>query len=128
AQRLDAQLERASTDMSALREGSSGQVVIGASGASASDTVPLAVLKLLEKIPQARVQLVENTVDELMEQLAQGKLDVVVGRSSAEYHDPMILHETLYMEPLHIVARPRHPLMLRTEVQWSDLMEYRWLL
>ncbi len=128
ARRIDAQLDRASQEMAALREGNAGQVVIGASGASASDTVPLAVLKLLEKIPQARVRLVENTVDVLMSQLALGKLDIVVGRSSFDHHDPATLHETLYMEPLHMVARPRHPLMQRKFVEWADLMEYRWLL
>ncbi len=128
ARRLDAQLERASQDMAALREGNTGQIAIGASGASASDTVPLAVLKLLERIPQARVRLVENTVDVLMSQLVDGKLDIVVGRTSFEYHDPAIQHEALYMEPIHMVARPRHPLMQRKQVEWADLMPYRWLL
>src|SRR6185437_6525686 len=46
ARRLDAQLDRASGDMAALREGSAGRVVIGASGAAASDTAPLAMLRL----------------------------------------------------------------------------------
>src|SRR5690606_25133869 len=100
----------------------------GASGASASDTVPLAVLKLLERIPRARVKLVENTVDVLMEQLAQDKLDIVVGGSGAEFHDPAIRQEILYREPLHIVARPGHPLVSRKNLQWRDLMAYRWLL
>jgi len=128
AKRIDAQLERASSDMAALRAGGSGRVIIGASGASASDTVPLAVLKLLERLPQARVKLVENTTDVLMNQLAEGQLDIVVGRSSPELHDPAIRHEVLYMEPLHMVARPRHPLMTQKTVRWPELMQYRWLL
>lgn len=128
ARRIDAQLDRASSDMAALMAGGSGQVVIGASGASASDTVPLAVLKLLERIPQARVRLVENTTDVLMRQLANNELDIVVGRAAPEHQDPAIRHETLYMEPLHMVARSRHPLMAHTKLQWKDLMAYRWLL
>ena len=66
AMRIDAQLDRASGDMAALREGGGGRVVIGASGASASDTVPLAVLRLLERMPQARAKLVEGTTDRLL--------------------------------------------------------------
>ncbi len=128
AHRLDAQLERASEDMAALRAGGSGRVVIGASGASASDTVPLAVLQLLERLPHARIKLVENTMDTLMVQLTQGALDIVVGRSAPEHQDPALRHETLYMEPLHMVARPRHPLLARPTLTWADLMAYRWLL
>ncbi|SAI67841.1 LysR family transcriptional regulator [Bordetella ansorpii] len=128
AQRLDSQLERASTDMAALREGGSGRVVLGASGAAASDTVPLAVLRLLERMPQARISLVEGTTDRLLAQLAQGDLDVVVGRLAPEYHDPVVQSAALYMEPIHLVARPRHPLAARVALQWADLLAYRWIL
>ena len=38
AKRIDAQLDRAATDMQVLREGGGGRVVIGASGAAASET------------------------------------------------------------------------------------------
>lgn len=127
AQRIEAQLDRASGDMAALRQGGGGRVVIGASGASASDTVPLAVMKLLERMPQARVKLVESTMDRLLTQLAQGDLDIVVGRSAPEHHDPAIRSEALYMEPVHMVARPRHPLFRRPAMEWADLLPYRWI-
>ncbi|OZI78820.1 LysR substrate-binding domain-containing protein [Bordetella genomosp. 2] len=128
AQRIDAQLDRASGDMAALREGGGGRVVIGASGASASDTVPLAVIRLLERMPQARVKLVEGTTDRLLAQLAQGELDIVVGRYAPEHHDPAIQSEALYLEPIHLVARPRHPLFALAAPQWADLRAYRWIL
>ena len=128
AQRVEAQLDRASADMAALREGGGGRVVIGASGASASDTVPLAVMKLLERMPQARVKLVEGTTDRLLAQLAQGDLDIVVGRSAPEHHDPAIRFEALYLEPIHLVARPRHPLFALEQPGWPELLSYRWIL
>ena len=65
-----------------MRNGGSGRVVVGASGASASDTVPLAVLKLTQRMPQASIKLVESTTDRLLGLLGDGDLDVVVGRSS----------------------------------------------
>ena len=128
ARRVEAQLDRAGEDMAALREGGGGRVVIGASGASASDTVPLAVMKLLERMPQARVKLVEGTTDRLLEQLAQGGLDIVVGRSAPEHHDPAIRYEALYLEPIHLVARPRHPLFAVAQPDWPRLLSYRWIL
>lgn len=128
ARRLDAQLDRAAQEMAALAAGGKGRVVVGASGASASDTVPLAVRRLLEWQPDAHIKLVENTVDVLMTQLGQGRLDIVVGRAGTATHDPTIRQERLYMEPLHLVVRQQHPLLQKKVLEWPDLMAYRWLL
>lgn len=128
ARRIDTQMSRASEDMAALREGGSGRVAIGASGASASETVPLAVCRLLADMPKASVRLVEGTVDQLMEQLALGELDIVVGRDGTPLHDPLLRHELLYQEPLHLVARPGHPLLSSPHLGWNDLLTYRWVL
>lgn len=130
ARRIEAHLDSARDDMQALRDGGSGMVVVGTSGASASDVVPMAVLRLLEWLPRAQIRLAESTMNVLMQQLAHGELDVVVGRSAPELHDAHIHAETLYMEPIHLVARPQHPLLQRAEGEapgWRDLMAYRWL-
>ncbi len=130
ARRIEAHLDSARDDMQALRDGGSGLVVVGTSGASASDVVPMAVLRLLEWMPRAQIRLAESTMNVLMQQLATGELDVVVGRSAPELHDAHIHAEMLYMEPIHLVARPQHPLLLqRTEgpLDWPDLMAWRWL-
>jgi DNA-binding transcriptional LysR family regulator len=127
ARRIDAQLDRASGDMAALRHGGGGRVVIGASGASAADTVPMAVIRLMQRVPDVRVKLVESTTDLLLAQLAQGELDIVVGRLAPEHHDPAIRSEALYLEPVHLVARPRHPLFGLPRVDWPDLLAYRWI-
>ncbi|SFD72641.1 LysR family transcriptional regulator [Paracidovorax konjaci] len=128
ARRIEAHLDSARDDMQALRDGGSGLVAVGTSGASASDVVPMAVLRLLEWLPRAQIRLAESTMNVLMQQLAHGELDVVVGRSAPELHDTHIHAEMLYMEPIHLVARPQHPLLrLERELAWSDLMDYRWL-
>ncbi|GAB3626630.1 LysR family transcriptional regulator [Pandoraea terrae] len=130
ARRIEAQLDTARDDLDAMREGGSGLVVIGTSGASAADTVPLAVLQLLQRLPGAQVRVVETTMDRLMSQLAHNELDIVVGRSAPELHDRQVLTESLYLEPLHFVARPRHPLFARETVatlDWPDLQPFRWV-
>jgi len=53
------------TDENKLEAVGSGLVVIGTSGAAAPDVVPMAVLALLEVMPQVRVRLIENTMDKL---------------------------------------------------------------
>lgn len=128
ARRIEAHLDTARDDMHALREGGSGLVAVGTSGASASDVVPMAVLRLLAWMPRAQIRLAENTMNLLMQQLANGELDVVVGRSAPELHDTRIQSERLYMEPVHLVARAQHPLFLQeTAPDWDALMAYRWL-
>lgn len=128
ARRIEAHLDSARDDMHALREGGSGLVAVGTSGASASDVVPMAVLRLLEWLPRAQIRLAESTMNVLMQQLAHGELDVVVGRSAPELHDTHIHTEMLYMEPIHLVARPQHPLLRQERaLEWGDLMAYRWL-
>lgn len=127
ARRIEAQLDLARDDMSAMREGGSGLVAVGTSGASASDTVPLAVLRLLQQMPRSHVRLVESTMDLLMRQLAHAELDIIVGRTTGAYDQALIRTEALYMEPLHFVARPQHPLFKHASLDWADLFDYRWL-
>lgn len=128
ARRIDAQLDRASSDMAALRKGNSGRVVIGASGVAASDTVPLAILRILGSMPRARVSLVEGTTDRLIEQLAQGHLDIVLGRADTGFDDPSLEMEELFFDNILFIVRPAHPLMAARTVRWTDMDAYRWIL
>ncbi|GKT24411.1 LysR family transcriptional regulator [Acidovorax sp. SUPP3334] len=76
---IEAHLDSARDDMHALREGGSGLVAVGTSGASASDVLRMAVLRLLEWLPRAQIRLAESNMNVPMQQLAHGELDVVVG-------------------------------------------------
>ncbi|HEB3530115.1 TPA: LysR family transcriptional regulator [Burkholderia cenocepacia] len=127
ARRIEGQLDLAREELDAMRSGSSGLVVIGTSGAASAETVPLAVLELLRQMPKAQIRLVESTMDRLMSQLDRSELDIVVGRSAPELQHPRIHAESLYLEPIHLVARPRHPLFQLDAVDWSDVQAYRWI-
>lgn len=127
ARRIDAQLDTARDDLDAMREGGSGLVAIGTSGASSADTVPLAVLLLLQRMPRVQARVIENTMDRLMNQLAHSEIDIVVGRSAPELQDRNVRAEALYLEPLHFVARARHPVFTLDQVDWPDMQRYRWV-
>ncbi|VVD94905.1 LysR family transcriptional regulator [Pandoraea aquatica] len=127
ARRIEAQLDTARDDLDAMREGGSGLVAIGTSGASSADTVPLAVLLLLQRMPRVQARVVENTMDRLMNQLAHSEIDIVVGRSAPELQDRNVRTEALYLEPLHFVARTRHPVFSLPAVDWADIQRYRWV-
>jgi DNA-binding transcriptional LysR family regulator len=128
ARRIDAQLDRAASDMQALREGGGGRLVIGASGAAASETAPRAMLALLAEMPQLHVDFVEGTIDRLLNQLGQGDLDIVIGRTVTERYDESSLRaEVLYVEPIDLVARAGHPLFEREPLDWDEVRSYRWV-
>lgn len=127
ARRIDAQLDRASSDMEALREGGSGRVIIGASGVAASDTVPMAIMRILEQMPKAKVSLVEGTTDRLTSLLEEGVLDIVLGRADLEFGSPALETEVLFYDGIHFVVRPEHPLLDVASLEWKDLYAYRWI-
>ncbi|SIT45439.1 LysR family transcriptional regulator [Paraburkholderia ribeironis] len=127
ARRIEARLDNARDDMQALRDGGSGLVTIGTSGVAAADTVPLAVSRLLQQMPRAQVRLQESTMNLLFPQLIRGELDIVVGRSAQACDDPQVCAETLYLEPIHFVARPGHPLVARNALSWDDVAAYSWI-
>jgi len=128
ARRIDAQLDRAVADMDILRYGGAGRVVIGASGAAASEAAPRAILAIAERMPQMRIDLTEGTMDRLLALLARGDLDIVIGRSAKEQVDESsIRSEALYVEPIDMVARHGHPLFALPEVSWDDVEKYRWI-
>jgi len=128
ARRIDAQLDRAAADMNILRDGGAGRVVIGASGAAATEAAPRAILAMAERMPELRIDLVEGTMDRLLTLLARGDLDIVMGRTASGITVESSIHsEELYVEPIDLVARPDHPLFDLPELHWHDVTKYRWI-
>lgn len=127
ARRIEAHLSTARDEMQSLVQGGSGLVRIGTSGAAAADTVPLAVLGMLARRPAPQVRLTENTMDRLMEGLAHGELDIIVGRAGDDQLESGIRTEPLYMEPIHFVTRPRHPVLSVEQPSWEDVLSYPWV-
>ncbi|MCW5656006.1 LysR family transcriptional regulator [Hydrogenophaga sp.] len=128
ARRIEAHLDNAREDMLRMREGGSGLVTIGFAGASSVDTVPMAVLRIREKLPTAHIRLLETKPEQLIEALSTGLMDIVVGPSELAAPDPQIRAEELYVEPIHLVARTDHPIFKLEQVGWPDVLRYPWAL
>ena len=128
ARRIDAHLNTARDDMRLMREGGAGLVTIGFFGASSVDTVPMAVLRIMEQLPDAHIRLLENKSDALMEALGTGEMDVVVGPSEMVSNNALVRTENLYTEPIHLVARAGHPIFEKNHISWEDVFDYPWAL
>jgi len=128
ARRILSEMERAQSNLDALREGNTPNVAIGTSPASAPSLVPDAILYFLRKHPNAHVSLQESTMNVLLERLELGQLDVVVGRVDNYQPTQTLNSEMLFREPMQVVARPGHPLLERKGLTWKDLYQYDWVL
>ncbi|MFJ4056491.1 LysR substrate-binding domain-containing protein [Pseudomonas sp. NPDC089743] len=128
ARRILSEMERAQSNLDALREGNTHSVAIGTSPAAAPSLVPDAILYFLKRHPKAQISLHESTMDVLLERLRLGHLDVVVGRIDNYQPSHDLNSEMLFREPMQVVGRQGHPLLQRQGLAWSDLYEYEWLL
>jgi DNA-binding transcriptional LysR family regulator len=128
ARRILGHLDSARDDMAALRDGGGGLIAIGTSGVSATDTVPMAVARLVQQMPSARVRLVEGTMERLIPQLFYGELDIVVGRAENPQRVAALRTEPLYHDPVSFVSGLTHPLASRDAVGWHDLCAYQWII
>jgi DNA-binding transcriptional LysR family regulator len=123
-----AHLSHAGAELRAWREGVAGHVRIGVLIAAAPRLLPLAIARLKADHPGILVTVREATNDQLLPALSDGVLDLVVGRLAEGPAPPGLVRQTLYDEPVLIVARTGHPLLARTGLTLADLGEAAWIL
>jgi DNA-binding transcriptional LysR family regulator len=122
-----ASLSQAHMEIDALKAGRFGSVSIGTITAPAITLLPEAVSRVKSAHPSLRVGLQVETSDVLIDRLAQGKLDMVIGRLFARHDKSDLRYEALVEEPIAAVVRPGHPLMERTSLKLADLASAGWI-
>lgn len=127
AQRINTEVNRAQQNLDALREGITQTIAIGSSPAAAPIFVPTAVAELMNRHPCAKIEMHEGTMDNLLEQLKLGQLDVVVGRLDNYKPQTGFRSELLYKEKIRVVSKLDHPLADRKNLCWDDLYDYDWI-
>jgi DNA-binding transcriptional LysR family regulator len=134
----DALVQRARlllVDAAAAREevasvvaGTAGVVRVGVQPVVESDLLRRAILRLRQEAPGLTVALQEGAREGLMEALAHGDLDCVIGRLAAGDSEAGFQQEVLCELPVAIVAGRHHPLARRKRVGWSELAGFEWIL
>jgi DNA-binding transcriptional LysR family regulator len=122
-----ASLSQAHDEIDALKSGRYGQVSVGAITAPGLNLLPVAVAQVKLQHPSLRVQLAIETSDVLMERLAQGKVDIVVGRLFERHDKTDLRYEGLVEEPVCVVARPGHPLARMARLTLRDIVGCGWI-
>jgi len=122
-----ASLSQAHDEIEALKSGRYGQVSVGAITAPGLNLLPAAVAQVKLQHPSLRIQLAIETSDVLMERLAQGKVDMVVGRLFERHDKTDLRYEALVEEPVSAVARPGHPLRSVARLTLRDIVASGWI-
>ena len=104
-------LREAGQEIDALKAGLSGHVSLGAITGPALSLIPQAIMIVARENPKLRVELHVESSNVLIEQLAQGKIDIMIGRLFERQEKTGLRYERLAEEPVAAVVRPGHPLL-----------------
>ncbi|MBP2291564.1 LysR family transcriptional regulator [Azospirillum rugosum] len=127
AVRLLADFDRFAEDLDDKRRGGYGQLVVGAIMGAAPDLVARAVADLKAKRPLLVVRLLGETSDEILDLLAERKIDLAVGRFAGPLQHNEFDFEPLANETLYVVARAGHPLAGIPALELRDLADLPWV-
>ncbi|GAB2493294.1 LysR family transcriptional regulator [Pseudoxanthomonas sangjuensis] len=120
-------LNEAGAEIDALKAGHAGSVAIGAIAGPAMTLLPPALARINRQHPDLRVSVVVESSDVLLEQLAQNRIDLMIGRLFAR-HDKRNLHyEPLAEEEVCAIARPGHPLLSLKRPTLEALAQASWV-
>jgi len=104
-------LDQAREEVLALKSGQLGRVAVGTITSPAVSLLPAAIAQVKTTHPGLSVSVEIDSSNVLLESLAQDKLDVVLGRLSAEHDKLQLRYEPLAGEPVCAVVRPGHPML-----------------
>lgn len=109
-------------------DGRTGRLNVGNHLSGSTSVLPMAIAQFKLRCPEATVSVREASPDQLVELLRNGEVDVVVGRLSEQFLDPVFVLEELFREPACVVARVGHPLTDLQELTLRDLRDEAWIL
>lgn len=120
-------LDQAQEELTALKAGRLGHVAVGAITSPSVRLLPAAVAAVKRTHANMRVSVEIEASNVLLERLAQDKLDVVLGRLSADHDDLQLRYEPLAGEPICAVVRPGHPMLARAPAALPDVERFAWV-
>lgn len=122
------------SDISNLRDelqgmltGQGGRLSIGTI-MGAAPMVTRALTRLREVQPEVSIEITEDTSARQLLLLDQGRIDLMVGRSSVSSQPQLYNYEMLRGEPMCIVTGLDHPLATAQKVRLQELMSSSWIL
>lgn len=128
ANAVHAEIKRAASDLTALREGGSGRLSIGSYMVALPTLLPRALSLFYAGGDHAHVSVIDGSKDNLLAGLAAGDIDLVVGRMSEQGQVEQVRQIPLYFEPIVLVAGCQNRLIHKTPLTAADLVDQEWVM
>jgi LysR family transcriptional regulator of gallate degradation len=127
AEAVHVQVKDAGKEVSALRSGTFGTVMIGAGPTWLRRHLPLALARVIAKHHAVQIQVSGSFDETLLRALRQGELDFVVAEIPAPEEQQDLEVTRLTSDTLGVCCRVGHPLASRRNLTMRDLLSYPWV-
>ncbi|MDH7798310.1 MULTISPECIES: LysR family transcriptional regulator [unclassified Beijerinckia] len=129
AEQILGQFDRVEADFDALQRGVGGALNVGMMGGFSPTWLVQAVKLASEQAPELTIRLRSNFADNLLADLISGRCDIIVTHFDIrQFSNEELVVDVLYNEQVVVVAAPGHPLTRRKKIDWSDLVNERWVM
>ena len=120
--------KRAARDVQAIASGKKGHVHIGIAALFSNTIIDRLVVALSDSCPGVRVRITEGFFEELVQDLGQGKLDVILANFPPDAVPADVQFEPLLTLRSNFVVGRSHPLACRAQITAAELCAAQWAL
>ena len=126
AARIEIELADAARDIVEAVTGRAGVVRVGAVTGPALSLVMPTLIALQRENPEFRAEVTVGTSITLCDQLREGRLDFALARPSLG--ETQLEARVIAVEPLSLVVRRGHPLLVQPQIAVDDLLKFDWVM
>ena len=105
-----------------------GRIVVGTLPSSRTILVPRVISQMSEQYPDLKFAMIDEPYDNMISRLRCGDIDVIVGSARDTSHLQDVEEETLFDEPVSILAKSKHPISRKGRPSIADLAKESWVL
>ncbi len=128
AEQIERLLDSASREIHLCRRDIMGPLNVGGTPLAVMSIIPAAIAVLAKDVGRVRIDVVEDTDQQLLTGLLGYKYDIVVSSINLGAHDDAVEDIPLFKSAIAAVFRPDHPLAGRSKVSLADLDDHQLVL
>jgi len=118
---------RAAEEIAAIGSGGAGKVTIGVGASYVSCVMEEVISRAAEELPSVEFEVVEGLIEDLIEPLIHGRIDVILTTiTAASARAKLILEPLMSVAPM-VVAGAKHPLARGKAPHVSELARADWV-
>lgn len=120
-------MSQAIDELHALRSGQTGSLAIGVGETFDPQIIALVLRDLHREHPGVEIRVVEGYSELLLEQILDGRLDILCGSiPQSGLLDDLVSTDLFSMNDV-VICRPQHPLCGRSDLELEELAGFTWL-